>query len=191
MRDDQRTLSGTGMATSKRNAYRIVTVACVLGLATVLAVLSLIGCGVPEGPSRSGPAVITFDDVYVGSRDSLGTAHPEVTCFGDRHPEMITDRDRGLHAYQGDWRPYGRWDEPQIHMRLELGEDSPLLARISVEFRIGDAVYHSDATKSLTVDPGWDSSAAFEDVPLVSGQPYDGRLVLRRLSIDWDCWVRD
>lgn len=192
MREDRTTQTGMVVAPSTSIARTTVAGArWVLSLVTALALLALASCGALDGPSRSGPAVITFDDVYVGSKGSMGTEYPEVTCFGDKRPQTIVHRDRGLDAYQGDWRPYGRWDEPQIRMRLESSEYSPLLARMSVEFRIGDAVYHSDAAKPLRVDPGWAGSAVFEDVPLVSGEPYEGRHVLRRLSIDWDCWVQD
>ncbi len=153
------------------------------------ALVMLSGCDLPDEPSRSGPSVITFDGIYLGSKDSVGTEYPEVRCLGDGRPHTIVPKDRSLGAYQGDWRPYGRWDEPQVRMRLELSD--PGLDAPRIEFSIGDAVYRSDRSTALRVNTGWDGDAIFERVPLVSGTPYAGLRLLRRLSVDWDCWVKD
>lgn len=169
---------------------RVTSAAGLIVASALLALVIVAACSLPEGPSRSGPSVITFDGIYLGSKDSMGTEYPEVKCLGSDRPDTIVHKDRSLAAYEGDWRPYGRWDEPQVRMRLEFTGKSGFGGRI-VEFSIGNAVYRSDESTALTLSPGWAGSATFEDVPLISGEPYQGHRVLRRLSIEWDCWVRD
>jgi len=98
----------------------------------------------------------------------------------------------------GDWVPRG--GGPKASMTLEFlpGGDPPAL----VEFSIDTAVYRSDVLRSdlspiVDAKPPkasrsdgfgyWAGTATFTDLPLVSGEPYEGRDVIKRLVIKWDC----
>ena len=154
---------------------------------SVLAVFTLIGCTGDAGDSsrrQPGWASIRFDGIPLGWGG--GDAYPRIACSRESDsggPSLIEGRDRWCcGAVGGDWIP--RDGGMKASLRLEMPPSQEGVA--SAQFSIGSAVYRSDtATK---VEPGWlEGRAVFRDVPLVSGDPYEGKRRLKRLVVEWRC----
>ena len=152
---------------------------------SVFALAVLTGCTGDSDRRQHGWATVRFDGTALGEW-ARTDAYPRIWCNreSDTGPaSLIERRDRWCCGnVRGDSVPRGGGAGASLRLEMDPGR----ARSASVEFSIDGAVYRSDtATK---VEPGWRGGrAVFRDVPLVSGEAYEGKPSLRRLVIEWRC----
>jgi hypothetical protein len=176
---------------------------CLLGclLSTVL----LQGC-TSDAPSTKldGWASMTFDGRFVG--DPWDTSFRPISC--KREPEdgplvrLVSDDDRWM--AEGEWVVEGGIE---IDLRLELpgpGRDAGIEltirnatyrsgsgTKMEFEGRPGDrGIYRDDSGATVRIEGLPSGRAVFRHVPLVQGNPFEGKQRLERVVIAWDCLGR-
>lgn len=173
-------------------------------LTILLLVVVLVGGCTGSSPlpaglfSEPGWVSIRFDGERVG--DGGADAYPRTACgYRDtaEPPVFITREDRWCCGsdVHGDWL-VDESDGVPADLRLDLapGDDRPA----SAELTLGNALFAPDHLTIVTAtEPRlstrdddvliWAGRVTLEDVPLVSGDPWDGASSLARLTITWEC----
>ncbi len=157
------------------------------GRAAVLSLVVLLTLSACSGLSSEyavGWAEVRFDGVTLGAS---GGSVPRVKCrrWDDRtNPSQITDLGSG----RSNWRPGG--DGPTASLRLRFPARFMSGSQVGVRFGIGSSVYEKEYEHGddVRVKPRWkDGRAVLTDIPLVSGDPYEGKSSLKRLVVEWHC----
>jgi hypothetical protein len=165
----------------RSDSRKRLIIAAVLSL---VALIVLVGCSGDSARRQSGWATVRFDGTLLSAR------HRSISGIDCRRESdtggasLIESEGRWRPGpdSDGDWRPRG--GGPKASLRLEMMPSQDGAA--SVEFSIGTAVYRSDSPTK--VKPGWrEGRAVFRDIPLVSGDPYEGKSSLKRLVVEWRC----
>lgn len=143
-----------------------------------------VGCITPTSATRNhGWATVRFDGTPLGVSNNLG---PGIDCSRESDTGGATLIESSYRWFGpdiiGDWRPRG--GGPKASLRLEMAPNPRTAA--SVEFSIGSALYRSSTPTQ--VEPGWRRGrTVFKDVPLVSGEAYEGKSTLKHLVVEWAC----
>ena len=159
---------------------RLISAAALALVALVL----FVGCITPDSARRNnGWATVRFDGTPLGDGNR---SYPRIDCSRESDTggaTLIEGRDRWFGPDGGgDWIPRGGGPKASLRLEMTLGQETAA----NVEFSVGDSVYRS--ATATQVEPGWrEGRAVFRDVPLVSGEAYDGKSILKRLVVEWRC----
>lgn len=148
----------------------------------------LTGCGALGSDHAVGWADVRFDDVPLGAADG---PFPRIDCRRRKDrtiPSQITDPGRSLGNGPSNWRPGGQGPRTSLSLRFPARFLSGWEVR--VRFSIGSSVYQRDYEhgSDVRIAHRWKNGrAVLRDIPLVSGDPYEGKASLTRLVVEWHC----